>query len=268
MKFLFIIILSIFIFVTCNTKEEQNKMVKKNTAEDFAFQKELQKAVKYLSGKDSVEAYFSLPEGKGPFPTLIIIHEQWGLNDWIRTNANIFVSKGYAALAIDLYHGKSTKNYDEAQLLVHGLSPDRVVKDLQAAYSFLQNNHRVDKNRISVIGWGIGGGYALQTATFLPKLKAAVVNYGSLISDPAIIKKIGCPLLGIFGETDRSIPVMEVQNFQQALKDANKENKIIIYRNTGHAFMNPNNKDEYNAEITERAWREIFSFLEKHAMTK
>ena len=85
---------------------------------------------------------------------------------------------------------------------------------------------------------------------------------------PENVKKIHCPLLGIFGETDRGIPVMDVQNFEQALKDAKKEKKIIIYRNVGHAFMNPNNKEGYNAEITERAWREIFAFLEKYLMKK
>lgn len=266
MKNLIIIILFAFIFVSCKYKTDETDVAKKKTAEEIAFRKELEKTVKYVSGKDTVEAYFSLPNGAGPFPGLIVIHEWWGLNDWIRTNADAFANKGYAALAIDLYRGKSTNNSDEAHELMRGLPPDRVAKDLQAAYSFLQNNPKVDKNRIGVIGWCMGGGYALQAATILPKLKAAVMNYGSIFSDPANVKKVGCPLLGIFGETDRGIPVVDVQNFEQALKDAKKENKIIIYRNVGHAFMNPNNKDGYNSDITERAWREIFAFLEKHLM--
>lgn len=268
MKSLFLILLSGFILVSCDSKKDDAKQTGNKAAAEIAFQKELMKAVKYISGKDSVSAYFSLPQGNGPFPAIIVIHEWWGLNDWIRTNADAFANKGYAALAIDLYRGKSTKNSDEAHELMRGLPADRVTKDLQAAYSFLQNNPKVDKNRIGVIGWCMGGGYALQAATILPKLKAAVMNYGSLFSDPANVKKVGCPLLGIFGETDRGIPVMDVQNFEQALKDAKKENKIIIYRNVGHAFMNPNNKDGYNPEITERAWRETFAFLEKNLLIK
>jgi len=264
LKNLIILILFAFIFTSCNSKKDDAKQADNKAAEEIAFQRALEKAVKYTSGKDSVSAYFSLPRGNGPFPAIIVIHEWWGLNDWIRTNADAFANKGYAALAIDLYRGKSTKNSDEAHELMRGLPPDRVTKDLQAAYSFLQNNPKVDKNRIGVIGWCMGGGYALQAATILPKLKAAVMNYGSIFSDPANVKKVGCPLLGIFGETDRGIPVMDVQNFEQVLKDAKKENKIIIYRNVGHAFMNPNNKDGYNPDITERAWREIFAFLEKH----
>lgn len=268
MKILFIIILSVFILSSCSSKKDEGIPIDNKAAEELALQKELEKAVRYLSGKDTVGAYFSLPTGKEPFPALIVIHEWWGLNDWIRKNADEFSKRGYAALAIDLYRGKSTIKSDEAHELMRGVPQDRVAKDLQAAYSFLQNNPKVDKDKIAIIGWGIGGGYALQSATFLPKLRAAVMNYGSVFSDPLNVKKVGCPLLGIFGETDRGISVMDVQNFEQALKDAKKENKIIIYRNVGHAFMNPNNKDGYNAEITERAWREIFSFLEKHLVKK
>lgn len=264
MKILFRIFLSVFILTSCNSKKDESQPTDSKAAEEIAFQKELEKAVKYLSVKDTVGAYFSLPTGKEPFPALIVIHEWWGLNDWIRKNADEFAKRGYAALAIDLYRGKSTTKLDEAQELMRGVPQDRAMKDLQAAYSFLQNNPKVDKDKIAVIGWGIGGGYALQAATILPKLKAAVMNYGSVFSDPLNVKKVGCPLLGIFGETDRGISVMDVQNFEQALKDAKKENKIIIYRNVGHAFMNPNNKDGYNSDITERAWREIFAFLERH----
>ena len=268
MKNLIIIILFAFIFFSCKSKNDETNVANNKTSEEIAFHKGLEKAVKYVSGKDTVGAYFSLPNGVGPFPALIIIHEWWGLNDWIRSNADAFANKGYAALAIDLYRGKSTKNSDEAHELMRGLSSDRVAQDLRAAYSFLQNNPKIDKNRIGVIGWCMGGGYALQATTILPKLKAAVMNYGSLISDPANIKKVGCPLLGIFGETDRGIPVMDVQNFEKTLKEARKESKIIIYRNVGHAFMNPNNKDGYNRDITEKAWRETFAFLEKHLLNK
>ena len=266
MKTLLIMILSVFIFASCNSKKDESSEAGNETAEEFALQKEPTKAVKYVSGKDSVVAYLSLPPGDGPFPALIIIHGWQGLNNWVRTNADAFANKGYAALAIDLYRGKSTKNLDVAQELMRGLKPDFVNRELQAAYVFLQNNPKVDKNRIGAIGWDMGGGYALQAATILPKLKAAVMNYGNIFSESASVRKIGCPLLGIFGETDREIPIADVQNFEQALKDAKKENRIIIYRNVGHAFMNPNNKDGYNHEITERAWREIFAFLDKYLM--
>lgn len=265
MKNLLVILLSSIVFISCNSKNDVEKTNKK-IADEIAFQRELEKGVKYTSGRDSVSAYFSLPPGEGPFPALIVIHESWGLNDWIRTNADAFANKGFAALAVDLYRGKSTTKTNEASELMLGLKPDLVIKDLQAAYSYLQDHPKVDKNRMGVVGWNMGSGYALQAAMSLPKLKAAVMNYGNVIPEASKIRKVGCPLLGIFGETDRGIAVTDVQNFQKALDDAKKENKIIIYRNVGHAFMNPNNKEGYNQEITERAWREIYAFLEKYLM--
>lgn len=268
MKNLFVIFLSAIVFFSCKSDNSDSDKADKKTDDDIISQKELINTVKYISGKDTVDAYFSLPQGEGPFPALIIIHEQWGLTNWIRTNADVFANKGYAALAINLYRGKSTKNLDEAQQLMQELSSDRINKDLQAALSYLQNNLKIESKRIGIIGWGIGGGFALQMAANQKNLSAIVANYGNLIYDKKIINKISCPVLGIFGETDRGIPLMDVQNFEKTLTDAKKENKIIIYRNVGHAFMNSNNKEGYNPEITERAWREIFTFLEKHLMIK
>jgi carboxymethylenebutenolidase len=268
MKKIFVILLSAIVFMSCNSKKDDPEPDKKKAAEEIIFKKSLEKEIKYLSGKDSVGAYFSLPAGEGPFPAIILIHEKWGLNDWIRNNTEVLKNKGYIALAIDLYRGKATNNLDSANEQMQSLPPDRAMQDIKSGYTFLESNPKVDKNKIGIIGWGMGGGYALQAATYLPKLKAASVNYGTLISDPVIIKKISCPVLGIFGETDRGLPVMDVQNFEKSLKDAKKESKIIIYRNVGHAFMNRNNKEGYNPDITERAWREIFAFLEKHLSKK
>lgn len=268
MKKILLVLLSAVVFLSCGTKRDDTELKKKKAEEEIAFKKSLEKGVKYLSGKDSVGAYFSLPLGEGPFPAIILIHEKWGLTDWIRSNADILANKGYAALAIDLYRGKTTINPVLADTMMSKIPLDRAIQDLRSAFAYLENNPKVNKDSIGIIGWGMGGGYALRAGAILPKLKAAVTNYGNLISDPLIIKKMSCPVLGIFGETDRSTPVFDVKNFESALKDAKKENKIIIYRNVGHEFMNPKSRDTYNSSISERAWREIFAFLEKHLVKK
>lgn len=264
MKRIITIIISGLTFFTCTSEDNTKKISDADPTKENVLQARLERTVKYLSGKDTVLAYFSLPQGEETFPSVILIHDWRGLNDWIKDNADIFAKRGYAALAINLYRGKSTVNLNEAQQLTNLLSKDRIIQDIQAALSFLSNQSKVDKNKIGLVGWGMGGEYALFAATKITTLKAAVINFGSIITDQAEIKKISCPILGIFGETDRGIPVLDVQNFEQALKDAKKQNKIIIYRNVGHSFMDPNNKKSYNSEITERAWREIFAFLEKH----
>lgn len=265
MKIIFPILFSLLVIVSCNTQKDDNEHEIKNFGNKPLAGDENNKTVTFPSGRDSVAAYFNLPKGNGPFPALIVLHEQWGLNDWIRNNADAFSNKGYAALAIDLYKGHKTNKYDEAQILSASLTPEQITKDLKAAYNFLENNPLIDKKKIAVIGWGMGGSYIIPTATALQhRLKAAAMIYGRVTFERRLIRKINCPLLAIFGETDRGIPLIEIQNFEQTLNDLNKEHKIIIYRNVGHGFMNPNNKDTYNREIMERAWREIFSFLEKN----
>jgi len=220
--------------------------------------------VTYMSGSDSVKGYLAMPEGDGPFPALIVIHEWWGFDDWIKSNTNAFAEDGFAALAVDLYRGKLAKDPGEAHELMRGLPEDRAMRDMKAAYNYIQTLPKVDKQNIGSIGWCMGGGYSLQAALNLPELSACVICYGRLVTDEESIKNINPPILGIFGEQDRGITPDDVKNFQQALNKAGKENKIIIYPGVGHAFMNQNNKQGYDSTTTEKAWEEIYNFLDKY----
>lgn len=219
--------------------------------------------VSYKSGEETVEAFLAVPDGKGPFPAMVVIHEWWGLNDWIRENAKTFAKKGYVALAIDLYRGKSTSDPGEAHELMRGVPEDRASKDLKAAVAYLQSRKDVKKDRIGSIGWCMGGGYSLQTALNVPDLAACVINYGRLVTEKASIDKIASPILGIFGERDRGIPVSSVKEFEKACKAAGKEITVYIYPNVGHAFINPNNKRGYDKATAEKAWNVTFEFLDR-----
>ncbi len=137
-------------------------------------------------------------------------------------------------------------------------------RDLKAAFSELVNMKNVNKNKIGSIGWCMGGGYSLQAALNIPELKACVINYGRLVTDKNLIKKIDCPVLGIFGQEDKGITPKDVNNFEKALNKANIKNKIIDYPGVNHAFMNPNNKSGYNKQVAEQAWKETYNFLNKY----
>jgi carboxymethylenebutenolidase len=119
-------------------------------------------------------------------------------------------------------------------------------------------------SKIGVIGWCMGGSYSLQTAVSNPGIDAAVIAYGRLVTDAETLTKINAPILGIFGEADRGIPVKDVKEFEEALSSRDVETKIIIYPDAGHAFMNENNVKGYKKELTENAWDEIYTFLDKH----
>jgi len=219
------------------------------------------KTVSYKSGDETVQAILYSPEGKGPFPGIVVIHEWWGLNDWVKEQAARLSGLGYVTLAIDLYRGKVATTPEEAHEIMRGLPEDRAKRDLHAAVEFLGSQGNVDKNRLGAIGWCMGGGFSLDVALQEPTLKADVINYGHLATDPESTKKINAAVLGLFGAQDRGIPVEDVKKFEQLLKQQGKKIDVTIYADAGHGFQNPNNKDGYRAEDAADAWKRIVNFF-------
>lgn len=219
------------------------------------------KTVSYKSGDETVQGVLYTPSGNGPFPAIMVIHEWWGLNDWVKEQASKLAGEGYAALAIDLYRGKVAKTADEAHEIMRGVPEDRAKRDLHAAFAFLASRPNVKKDRIGAIGWCMGGGYSLDVALQEPTLAADVINYGHLATDAEALKKINAPILGIFGAQDRGIPVADVRKFGETLDNMGKKIEIKIYDDAGHAFENPNNKDGYREADASDAWKRTADFL-------
>ena len=219
------------------------------------------RSVSYKSGDDTVQAFIYTPEGKGPFPGILVIHEWWGLNDWVKEQASKLSDLGYVALAIDLYRGKVATTPDEAHEIMRGVPDDRAARDLHAAFEFLKSQPYVKKDRIASIGWCMGGGYSFDVALQEPTLTADVINYGHLATDPRSLKKINASILGIFGGQDRGITVEDVKKFEQSMMQMDKKVEIVIYPNAYHAFENPNNDNGYRAADAADAWKRTVKFL-------
>ena len=224
------------------------------------------KNVTYKSGSDTVHGIVYTPAGKGPFPGIIVIHEWWGLNDWVKEQASKLADQGYVTLAIDLYRGKVATTPNEAHEFMGGVPQDRAKRDLQAAFNFVQSQSNVKKDRIGAIGWCMGGGYALQLAIDQPSLRADAINYGvydyaSLAKNTEEIKKINASILGLFGAQDRGIPTNDLKAFVDAMAKQGKKADFSIYPDAGHAFENPNNKDGYRPKDAQSAWKRIVIFF-------
>jgi len=219
------------------------------------------KSVSYKSGDDTVQAVLYTPEGKGPFPALVVIHEWWGLTDWVKEQASKLADQGYVSLAIDLYRGKVADTPELAHELMRGVPEDRALRDLRAAVEYLRSQPNVRKDRVASIGWCMGGGYALDVALQEATLRAAVINYGHLATDPDSLKKINAEILGIFGGKDGGIPVEDVKKFERTLKQDGKRIEVKIYPDAGHGFENPNNKAGYRADDAADAWQRTVTFL-------
>src|SRR5215467_6439463 len=198
------------------------------------------KEVSYKSGDETVRGILYTPNSKGPHPAIIVIHEWWGLNDWVKEQASKLADEGYIALAIDLYRGKVAATANEAHEFMGGVPRERAARDLEAAFDYLQSQPNVKKDRIGAIGWCMGGGYSLQLALNQPKLAADVVNYGvadyaSLAKDTSAIAKLNAPILGIYG----GIPTDEVKAFAEQVDKAGKKMDVAIYPDAGHFLRIP-----------------------------
>jgi carboxymethylenebutenolidase len=220
------------------------------------------------SGDENIRAFVAQPEGKGPFPAIVVVQEWWGLNDWIKENAKQFAAKGFVAIAPDLYRGKVTDDPKVAGQLRKGLPNDRAMRDLKAAVDTAVTMPSVNKDRIGSIGWCMGGAYSLDLALADPRIHACVMCYGRVITDPAMLKSLKAPVLGVFGENDKGIPAKGVREFEAALKEAGKTaEKINIYPGAGHGFMRPMNgsspNPEYRDSAAKDAWAQIDAYFAK-----
>lgn len=188
---------------------------------------------------------------------LIITHEWWGLNDYIKQRADELQRAlgNVNVIAVDMYDGKVTANADSAGKIMGSVSDTRVKDILKGAIAYAGTNASI----ISM-GWCFGGGYALQTAILAGKQAAGcVMYYGMPEKDTNKLKTLNCQVLGLFAKQDKWITPEVVQNFQENMK---KEGKTLIVKmyDANHAFANPSNP-AYNKEAAEEANKEALTFI-------
>lgn len=219
--------------------------------------------IQFSAPDGPVSGFLAVPSTRGKHPALVVIHEWWGLTDWVKGETEKFAEQGYVALAVDLYRGKVTNDPMEAHELMRGLPDDRAIGDLEAAFNYLAGRKDVERGRIGSVGWCMGGGYSLQLAIHEPRLAACVVNYGALPTDSAELQKIHAPLLGNFGGLDRGITPDDVHAFEKTMRSLDKNVNVKIYADAGHAFENPTNKAGYRPADAADAWTRMTVFLKK-----
>jgi carboxymethylenebutenolidase len=212
-----------------------------------------------------VRGYFVFPADMvDPLPAIIVIHEWWGLNDGVRAMADRLAGEGYIVLAVDLYGGKTANSPSGARDLMLSVVENTEFANLniRQAYDWLKNI--AGAPRIGSLGWCFGGGWSLNTALLFPnELDAAVIYYGQVIDDVAVLEPLNVPILGLFAAEDRGIAVESVNAFGAAMKKLGKNVEIEVFPKVGHAFANPTGNN-YNAAAAEAAWIRTLSFLRLH----
>ena len=220
--------------------------------------------VAYDAGDPATRGYVARPAtGDSGLPGIIVIHEWWGLNDNIRAMTRRLAGDGYRALAVDLYGGAVATTPDSAKTLTSKAMADMEPgkRTLRAAISYLKSK---GAGRIGVIGWCFGGGWSLQTALDNPRdIDATVIYYGKLETDPAKLRALDMPVLGMFGGRDASIPVEQVRAFEAGMKTAGVNGEVHVYDSAGHAFANPSGQ-MYSPDAATDAWKRTQAFLTRY----
>ncbi len=226
--------------------------------------------VKY--GNRTVHCFIVYPEKPTNTPAVIVIHENRGLTDWVRSLADQVAAEGYIAIAPDLLSEFSeTKkrtsdfaNSDSARNALSQLKSEQVTHDINAVQAYVAKLPSCN-GKTAIIGFCWGGGQCFRSATNNPNISAALVFYGGSPDKAEDIARIKAPVYGFYAENDQRINAM-IPKTEEMMKAANKKYEYEIYKGAGHAFMrlgdDPAGSPE-NKQARNDAWQRIRKILEK-----
>ncbi|MPZ76643.1 MAG: prolyl oligopeptidase family serine peptidase [Deltaproteobacteria bacterium] len=224
------------------------------------------------SDNSAMRMHVSLPEGSGPFPGLVVIQHQGGVDPFVQSMTARLAQAGYGAAAPDLYHRDGLDCTDDIITRRSRLSDRKVINDVNSTVSFLQSQSAVDGNRLGIIGFCMGGRVVYLMATANPRFKAAVAYYagntfrawGRDIPSPfERTPEIHCPLQGHFGAEDKNPSPEDMQKLDAELTKFNKTHEFYSYPNAGHAFMD-STSESYRRHADEASWPRTLEFLNRH----
>ena len=216
--------------------------------------------VEFPSNGHTCQGYFATPPA-GNGPAVVVIQEWWGLVPHIEDVVDRFAAAGFAAIAPDLYHGKTTASPDDATKMLMELDVERAHTEIAGAADYILRRPECTSRKFGVVGFCMGGALAQYEATVNPKVGAAVSFYGGFKKVPLNWENLNAPLLLIFGENDRGVPASGGIELQKKLREIGKNVDVSIYASADHAFFNDTRPEVYNAEAAADAWRrtiEIF----------
>jgi carboxymethylenebutenolidase len=223
-------------------------------------------------------AYYARPQGAGPFPIVIVIEEIFGVHEHIKDLCRRFAKLGYLAVATEYYAriGDLSKMTDVQQIFrdVINRAPDaQMMSDMDATASWAAAN-RGDSARMGVTGFCRGGRNTWLYAAHNPQLKAAVAWYGPVASAKSDIQPVNaidiagelkCPLLGLYGGQDGSIPAATVHEAETKAKATGKTVEIVVFPDAPHGF-NADYRPSYREVDAKKAWGLMLDWFHKYGV--
>lgn len=230
------------------------------------------------AGGDFINAYFAWPLGPGPFPGIVVIHHMPGWDAWYREATRKFAYHGFAALSPNLYCRAGHGTPEDVAAKVRGaggVPDDQVVGDVAGAMRYLRSLPYVN-DKVGVFGTCSGGRHAVLAASRVKGFDAVVDCWGGRVvmtqedltprqpvAPLEYTADLPCPILGLFGEEDRSPTPEQVAVHEQELKKHGKTYEFHMYPKAGHGFFY-HDRPAYRQEQAVDGWKKIFAFLEKH----
>jgi carboxymethylenebutenolidase len=206
---------------------------------------------------EAVAGALALPAGGSPRGGLIVVHEWWGINDDIRGICDRFAAEGFAAMAVDLYGGRSTTDPSEAMELVNDLKTANAIEIMRAAVEPLRAQ---GCGKVGVTGFCLGGAMALAAACNVEGIAAAVPFYGIAKEEFLRFGPGTAPIQGHFGKQDGSIPAERAAAVRDKALAAGAAFELHLY-DAGHAFMRASDPRAYDAPSAALAWERAVAFL-------
>jgi carboxymethylenebutenolidase len=211
---------------------------------------------------DTLTGYMARPDGYGPFPAVVVIHEAFGLNDDIRSVADRFAGEGYAALAVDLFAGRNRVMCIFrffGGLLMNSLEHDGI-KNLRKTLDYVGGLPFVDSNKVGAIGFCMGGSFSIAWACTDDRLKA-VAPYYAMNPRPMEAVARSCPVVGSYPEND--FTKSAGQALDMTLDKYGIAHDIKVYPNAGHSFFN-RTRSRYNPDAANDSWERVLAFFNTH----
>ena len=212
--------------------------------------------VEYKSGERTIKAFVVFPERKDKAPVVIVIHEIFGLTDWVRGVCDQLAEAGVIAIAPDMLSGQTFSDVDGARKAISALPKEQVKADLDATAEYALTKIPAASGSLAVSGFCWGGARTFEYAAANPKLKAAYSFYGTAVENAEDAAKIVCPVYGFYAENDARVNAT-IAKAEELMKAAGKKYEPVTYKGAGHGFMrdgdSPEGKPE-NKKARDDAW--------------
>jgi carboxymethylenebutenolidase len=207
------------------------------------------------SGDRTIKAFVTYPERKDKAPVVLVIHEIFGLTDWVRSVCDQLAETGVIAIAPDLLSGQKYEDLDAARKAISALKKEQVQADLDATAAYALSRIPAANGTLAVCGFCWGGGWTFTYAAMNPKLKAAYSFYGPAIDNPADAARINCPVYGFYAEKDERVDAT-IRKAEELMKAAGKKYEPVIYKDAGHGFMRLGEPDNPQVRDADRKARD------------